>query len=117
MKKLLPLSLMLLVLCVSGCIFSDNDKKTDSGQSALVGTWDSADYSYTFKSDGTFTFYYATYEATSSGTYKVTGNIVELSSMSGGIKYTDKYTFSVNGNRLTLTNVYNNEDTLTYTKK
>ena len=40
MKKILTLmSLLLLVVFVTGCIFGDDDKTSSSGSSALIGTW------------------------------------------------------------------------------
>lgn len=132
MKKVCALiSLLLLVVFMSGCIFSDDDKTSSSGSSALIGTWEYWDSmgggdrnreTLTFNKDGTFNFGTDYYDANGYietdniyGMYTISGSIVTLTYQEMGNEYVDKYTFSVSGKTLTLKNVYQ-DLTLFYTK-
>ena len=136
MKKFKTLiSLLLLIVFVSGCIFGDDDNKSSSGSNALIGTWKYVKNnaqgqllqkeSVTFTSSGTYkrTWLYMEYtpsassyvteDYTEEGLYVVSENIITIS-FEGGTE--NKKLFSINGNELTLTNAYDSEEKMVFTK-
>ena len=123
MKKIQTfLSLLLLVVFMTGCIFGDDDKTSSSSSNAIIGTWEywtSERETVTFNNDGTFNFttYYFNPDETENiyGTYTISGSIMTLTYREWGEEYVDKYTYSVSGNTLTMKSVYY-DFTLEYTK-
>ena len=129
MKKSIALiSLLLLVVVMTGCIFRDDDNGSSSGSSALIGTWEywlthsggeRERYTVTFNGDGTFHFGTEWFNPSeteySYGTYTISGTIMTLNYVEYGEEYTDKYTFSVSGNKLTMKSVFH-DYSLEYTK-
>jgi len=114
MKKFNTLLLFLIVVAlVSGCIFGNDDKESSSSSNALIGTWEywaGERYTVTFNQDGTFHFGTEWFNPSeteySYGTYEISGSIMTLNYVEYGEEYTDKYTFSVSGNTLTMKSVY-----------
>ncbi len=127
MKRLHALlSLLIVVALVSGCIFGDDDKDSNSGSNALIGTWvyvknDSEGHIYrtslTFNNDGTCrrNYHYLGSNETDEGTYTVSENIVALTFRDNYEEYVDKYVFSISGKTLTLKDVYS-DYSIEYTK-
>lgn len=105
-------SLLVLLSLASGCILGNDDKKSNNGADALVGTWRSgvgADaVKLIFYAEGTYMSYYGYYDYGSfcwycddDGAYDVSGNQVVCRST----RFTgdeDRYLFAISGNTLTL---------------
>ena len=109
--------------------FKDSNGKTvlfvrDNGQSSsdlgLVGKWmDSSDMSgYTFKADGTVEITYVNFtvpvvnmpiNGNFNGTYSVDGDRITIRSSIYSKTVTDEYTYTINGNNLTLTSIEDGE--------
>ena len=132
MKRIQTLiSLLLLVVFMSGCIFGEDNKTSNSSPNSLIGTWEDwvshgGGYrdrdTLTFNKDSTFNFGQDIYEPSGYvetikvyGTYTVSGSIVTLTYQELGEEYVDKYTFSISGKTLILKNVYEGTE-LQYTK-
>ena len=116
MKKIQAfISLLLLVVFMSGCIFGDDDKASSNSSSSLIGTWEEQE-SYqeretiTFDKDGTFywTIYYTNPTEIDKiyGAYTISESIVTLTYHELGKEYVDKYVFLVSGNTLTMKSVF-----------
>lgn len=128
MKKIQTLvPLLLLVIVMTGCIFGDDDKSSNSSPNSLIGTWE--DWvtvfgerqrdTITFNKDGTFYFgtdYTNPVETVKIyGSYSISGSIVTLTYRENGQEFVDKYSFSVSGNTLTMKDVYS-DFKMEYTK-
>ena len=121
MKRIqILIALLLLVIIMSGCIFGDDDKSSGSANS-LIGTWEYFNRTerdtVTFNKDGTFSYGFEYNDSHLKddylyGTYSISGSIVTLTyhEYSGGIsgEYNDPYTFSIDGDTLTMRHVYYN---------
>ena len=102
----------LFIVCLSGC--NDTSNTSDPlkpDEYGIIGKWvglyNPDEYSYRFFSDKTFTFSASVGLGTvGSGTWKIVDDKLKFTVISGGESVIDlyDYSFSNNGNELTLTN-------------
>ena len=122
MKRIIGLLMMVgLMVGVVGCGDDDNPVKevTPSNQDLLVGTWtigDSDDFSFTFRSDGTYVEV-EDGEEQSTGIWSLEGDQLTVSESDGS----DSETLTLNSVTDTeMTMIFKDEDgeeTVTYTRK
>ena len=110
MKKMATLLIAFLffsIIFLIGC----NDRNNTSGplkpdEYGIIGTWKGTSHTFRFFSDKTFTFVaYIGLGASGSGTWEVIDDNLSLTVISNGESVIDvyDYSFSNNGNSLTLT--------------
>lgn len=130
MKNLLFAFLCIGSLTLTSC--SSNDDDDGNNDASLIGTWISNEVddeyivslSITFNTNNTFSLVSSevmTGETpteddifTNSGTYSTSGNSITVTFIEDGITISSTSTFEINGNKLTITDSYE-EDGTTYT--
>ncbi len=104
-KLLLVAVLFIGVVALTGC-----EKKKEETKDPIIGSWkydSGADFTYTFKEDGTLT--YEGYGSVMEGTYKIEGN--KISILYNGNTVPFETTYTIDGDTLNIKDSFD-EDTI-----